>query len=82
MYMLNLPKKVYFKKGAMNVALKELDEVYGFKKSIHSLRCKPVQTRYCQSCRRVGTRQRNPDGGVLYLLIRGSFLRKRTQRPP
>ncbi len=33
MYMLNLPKKVYFKKGAMNVALKELDEVYGFKRA-------------------------------------------------
>ena len=31
--MLNLPKKVYFKKGAMNVALKELDEVYGLKRA-------------------------------------------------
>lgn len=33
MYMLNLPKKVYFKKGALSVALKELDEVYGAKRA-------------------------------------------------
>lgn len=33
MNMLNLPKKVYFKKGCMGVALKELDEVYGFKRA-------------------------------------------------
>ena len=33
MNMLNLPKKVYFKKGSMNVALKELDEVYGFRRA-------------------------------------------------
>ena len=33
MNMLNLPKKVYFKKGSMNVALKELDEVYGIKRA-------------------------------------------------
>lgn len=32
--MLNLPKKVYFKRGSMNVALKELDEVYGFKRAL------------------------------------------------
>lgn len=33
MYMLNLPKKVYFKKSSMSVALKELDEVYGAKRA-------------------------------------------------
>jgi acetaldehyde dehydrogenase/alcohol dehydrogenase len=33
MNMLNLPKKVYFKRGSMNVALKELDEVYGLKRA-------------------------------------------------
>lgn len=33
MNMLNLPKKVYFKKGCMGVALKELDEVYGLKRA-------------------------------------------------
>ena len=33
MNMLNLPKKVYFKRGAMNVALKELHEVYDFKRA-------------------------------------------------
>lgn len=31
---LKLPKKVYFKKGSMNVALKELDEVYDFKRAL------------------------------------------------
>jgi acetaldehyde dehydrogenase/alcohol dehydrogenase len=33
MNMLNLPKKVYFKRGSMNVALKELDEVYDLKRA-------------------------------------------------
>lgn len=33
MNMLNLPKKVYFKKGCMGVALKELDEVYDLKRA-------------------------------------------------
>ena len=47
MYMLNLPKKVYFEKGAMNVALKELDEVYGLKRAFIISRCKPVQTSVC-----------------------------------
>lgn len=33
MNMLNLPKKIYFKKGSMPVALKELDEVYHCKRA-------------------------------------------------
>lgn len=31
--MLNLPKKVYFKKGSMGVAFREFAEVYGFKRA-------------------------------------------------
>lgn len=34
MNMLNLPKKIYFKKGSMPVALKELDEVYHCKRAL------------------------------------------------
>ena len=33
MNMLNLPKKVYFKKGSMGVAFREFAEVYGFKRA-------------------------------------------------
>lgn len=33
MNMLNLPKKVYFKNGSMNVALRELNEVYHLKRA-------------------------------------------------
>ncbi len=33
MNMLNLPKKVYFKRGSMSVALKEFDEVYNCKRA-------------------------------------------------
>ena len=33
MNMLNLPKKVYFKDGSMNVALRELSEVYHLKRA-------------------------------------------------
>ena len=33
MNMLNLPKKVYFKDGSMNVALRELIEVYHLKRA-------------------------------------------------
>ena len=33
MNMLNLPKKVYFKPGSMNVALRELSEVYHLKRA-------------------------------------------------
>ena len=34
MKMLNLPKKVYFKAGSMNVALRELSEVYHLKRAL------------------------------------------------
>lgn len=34
MNMLDLPKKVYFKSGSMNVALKELSEVYHFRRAL------------------------------------------------
>ena len=34
MKMLNLPKKVYFKSGSMNVALRELNEVYHLKRAL------------------------------------------------
>lgn len=34
MNMLNLPKKVYFKSGSMNVALRELSEVYHLKRAL------------------------------------------------
>ena len=34
MKMLNLPKKVYFKSGSMNVALRELKEVYHLKRAL------------------------------------------------
>ena len=33
MNMLNLPRKVYFKKGSMGVAFREFAEVYGFKRA-------------------------------------------------
>ena len=33
MNMLNLPKKVYFKRGAMNVSFKELTDIYAFKRA-------------------------------------------------